>query len=83
MESGYSMSKVILTMKEKGVFGQYLVSPGDQGWPVLVQGMYMYDYSHEDPIGYCKTLDLMEDGAMFLINCQKEEILSQKSCLVK
>ncbi len=40
MDSGFSVSKGILAMREKGVFGQALVKPRGRGWPVLVPGKY-------------------------------------------
>ncbi len=39
-DSGFSVSKGIIAMKEKGVFGQALVQPRGKGWPVLVPRKY-------------------------------------------
>ncbi len=54
MDSGFSVSKGILAMREKGVFGQALVQPRGRGWPVLVPGKYIDEYFQDKPIGYAK-----------------------------
>ncbi len=38
MDSCFSVSKGIIAMKEKGVFGHALIKPRGNGWPVLVLG---------------------------------------------
>jgi len=78
MDSGFSVSKGILAMREKGVFGQALVKPRGRGWPVLVPGKYIDEYFQDKPIGYCKTLEQVVDGVKFFIHCQKEETFVTK-----
>ncbi|KAL7462772.1 hypothetical protein ACHAXS_004154 [Conticribra weissflogii] len=73
MDSGFSVSKGIIAMKEKGVFGQALVKPRGKGWPVLVPGKYIDEYFATRPIGHCETLEQIVDGVKFFIHCQKEE----------
>ncbi len=41
---GFSMSKGILVMREKGVFGHDLINLRGKGWPVLVLGKDIYVY---------------------------------------
>ncbi len=41
MDYGFSVSKDILAMREKGVFGQALIKPRIRGWPVLIPGIYI------------------------------------------
>jgi len=57
MDSGFSVSKGILAMREKGVFGQALIKPRGRGWPVIVPGKYIDEYFSDKEIGYCKTLE--------------------------
>mmetsp|Transcript_11947 Transcript_11947/g.25228 ORF Transcript_11947/g.25228 Transcript_11947/m.25228 type:complete len:318 (-) Transcript_11947:177-1130(-) len=78
MDSGLSVSKGILAMREKGVFGQALVKPRGRRWPVLVPGKYIDEYYQDKPIGYCKTLEQVVDGVKFFIHCQKEETFVTK-----
>jgi len=73
MDSGFSVSKGILAMREKGVFGQALVKPRGRGWPVLIPGKYIDEHFNSKPLGYCETLEQVVDGIKFLIHCQKEE----------
>ncbi len=73
MESGFSVAKGILAMREKGVFGQSLVKPRGRGWPVFFPGKYINDYFVDKEIGYCKTLEQIVDGVKFFIPCQKED----------
>ncbi|KAL7452773.1 hypothetical protein ACHAXS_000283, partial [Conticribra weissflogii] len=73
MDSGFSVSKGILAMREKDVFGQSLMKPRGQGWPVLVPGKYIDEFFEEKPIGNCKTLEQVVDSDKFFIHCQKEE----------
>ncbi len=40
LNSGFSVSREILAMQEKGVFGQALVKPRGRGWHVLVPCNY-------------------------------------------
>ena len=73
MDSGFSVAKGILAMREKGVFGQSLVKPRGRGWPVFVPGKYIDEYFADKEIGYCETLEQIIDGVKFFIHCQKEE----------
>ncbi len=45
MESGFSVSKGILAIREKGVFGQALIKPNGKRWPVLVPGKDIDEHS--------------------------------------
>ncbi len=78
MDSGFSVSKGILAMREKGVFGQSLVKPRGREWPLLVPSKYIDDYFQEKPIGYCKIFEQVVDGAKFLFAVRKRKTLSQK-----
>ena len=73
MDSGFSVSKGILAMREKGVFGQALIKPRGRGWPVMVPGKYIDEYFSDKEIGYCETLEQIVNGVKFFIHCQKEE----------
>ncbi len=73
MDSGFCVSKGIIEMKEKGVFGQALVKPRGKGWPVLVPGKYIDVYFATKPISHCKPLEQLVNGVKFFIHCQKEE----------
>ncbi len=70
MDSSLSVSKGILTMREKGMFDQALIKPRGRGWPVLVPGKY--NFSNKE-IGYCETLKQVVNGLKFITHCQKEE----------
>ncbi len=73
MDSGFCVSKGIIAMKEKGVFGEAFVKPRGQRWSVLVPGKYIDEYFATKPISHCKTLEQLVDGVKFFIHCQKEE----------
>ncbi len=73
MDSGFSVSRGILAMREKGVFGQALIKPRGRGWPVMVPGKYIDEYFSDKEIGYCETLEQIVNGVKFFIHCQKEE----------
>ena len=73
IDSGFSVSKGILAMQEKGVFGKALVKPRGRGWPVLIPGKYIDEHFNSKPLGHCETLEQVVDGIKFLIHCQKEE----------
>ncbi len=72
MDRGFSVAKGILTMREKGIFGQSLVKPRGCGWLVLVPGNYIDKYFVKK-IGYCKTLEQVVDWVKFFIHCQKDD----------
>ncbi len=72
MDSGFSVSKEILAMREKGVFGQSLVKPRGRRWPVLVPGKYIDEYFEGKQIGHCKTLEQVMEGVKFLIHCHRK-----------
>ncbi len=65
MDSGFSVSKRILAMREKDVFGQSLMKPRGQGCPVLVPGKDIDEFFEEKPIGNCKTLEQVVDSEVF------------------
>ncbi len=44
MDSGFSVAKGILAMREKGVFDQSLVKPRGRGWLVFIPGKYFDEY---------------------------------------
>ncbi len=73
MDSGFSVPKGIIAMTEKGVFGQSLIKPSGNGWPVLVPGKYIDEYYSDKQIGYCETLEQVVNRVKFFIHCQKEE----------
>ncbi len=73
MDSGFSVSKGMLAMREKGVFGQALIKPRGRGWPVMVPDKYVDKYFSDKEIGYCKSLEQIVNGVKFFIHCQKEE----------
>ncbi len=73
MDSGFSVSKGILVVKEKDVFGQALVKPRGKGWLVLIPGKYIDEYFATKQIGHCETLEQVVEGVKFFIHCQKEE----------
>ncbi len=41
MDYGFSVSKDILAMREKGVFGKALIKPRIRGWPVVIPDKYI------------------------------------------
>ncbi len=69
MDSRFSVSKGILVMREKSVFGQSLVKPRGRRWPVLVPGKNIYEYFEDNSIGHCETLEPAMEGVKFLIHC--------------
>lgn len=73
IDSGLSMSKVILAMKQKGVFGQALVDPRGNRCPVMVPGKYIEKYFANKQIGHCGMLEQVGVGVKFVMHCQNEE----------
>ncbi len=70
IDSGFSVSKDILAMREKGVFDQAFVKHRGGGWPVLVLGKYINEYFQNKLTGYCKPLEQVVDGVKSFIHCQ-------------
>ncbi len=73
IDSGFSVSKGILAMREEGVFGEALIKPRGWGLPVMVPGRYIDEYFSDKKIGYFETLEQIVNGVKFFIHCQKEE----------
>ncbi len=73
MDRGFSVSKGMIAMRDKGVFGDALMNPRGRGWSVLVLGKYIDEYFSNKQIGNCKILEQVVNEAKFFIHYQKEE----------
>ncbi len=81
MDSGISMSKGILAMRKKGVFGQALIEPRGRGWPVLVPGKYIDEYFADKEIGYYETLEQVVNGLFFYSLSERRELCDKNHIL--
>ncbi len=69
MVSMFSVTKGILAMQEKRVFGQVFAKQKRRGWPVLVPGKYIDELFNSKPMGHCKTCEQVVKSVKYLIHC--------------
>ncbi|KAL7471616.1 hypothetical protein ACHAXS_011951, partial [Conticribra weissflogii] len=73
MDSGFSVTRGIIAMKEKGVYGQALIKKRGRGWPKFIPGDEIDIYFSNKPIGHIATLNLQVDETQLRVHCQKDD----------
>ncbi len=71
VDSGFIVSKGIIAMREKGVFGHALINPRGKGWPLLVLSKESDKYFSNKQIGYCEIMEQNVNEVKFFIHYQK------------